>query len=63
MSKGMQIIIYDTPQSYYDIRIFKSFDYPLKRVEDYLSDYGKDARDYFIRKQINKTILFISSKM
>ena len=60
ISKGMQIIIYDTPHSYYDIRIFKSFD-STKKLEEYLSEYGKDTRDYFIRRK--KPTLYVSSKL
>jgi hypothetical protein len=54
-SKCLQIIIYDTPKTYYDIRLFKTFD-QNKKIDDYLSDYGKDARDYFIRRKIEPLI-------
>jgi hypothetical protein len=46
----IQIIIYESPDIYYDIHIYKKFD-ETKKFDDYLSDYGKDRKDYVISKK------------
>lgn len=43
----VNILIYDTPISYYNIRIHKEYD-PHKTLENYLHAYQKD--NYFINK-------------